>query len=532
MKKFGLKSWFLLLVAIFLLMACSSMPENLQKANESFPAEFKQTEELITAREKDFQVDRTREEYRNFLAPYDQREEWGKSFAKAKERLRDARDVYEKKFKPLVDKGEQKDVAAAQSAFRLIGLAKKEADELAKFPSSRMNFIRRAKSESPQWFQKAEGETKRCEETVASLSAFVEGMKADHPQKKDDIVSRFSAPKAARDGAVSAFKVAKEERAASLPDYAKFADACAIISKNSALAADLDTSLRRKLKELNRSYSKTLVDMQVKYFVIIGRVSWDESSDWPSEHEYKYPVREVDETTYEYFDKLPDDQELADYGGFFSSSLNAKIDQSKWGLLQISPKENWPSSFDDEAQFFIADLPIRFFHKYLIVENGEKSETGWVEVGEQYFDAHDEHIGMDLIVKPYGHYEEETLNVASPAGLAYVGNARYGRWNKDPATGNSFWEFYGKYRLFGDMLGGNRYHRDEWDSWNRDYRGRKPYYGPEGEDHDRYGSGSKTAQTHYAGTHYAKTGGFKGSDFSVRSAGRASRGGGPGGGGK
>jgi hypothetical protein len=133
-------------------------------------------------------------------------------------------------------------------------------------------------------------------------------------------------------------------------------------------------------------------------------------------------------------------------------------------------------------------------------------------------------------VKPYGSFEEETIKTATPAGMAYVGNPAYGRWQTDPKGGGSFWEFYGKYRLIGDLLGGDRYYRTEYDTWNRDYRGRKPYYGPD--DDDKYGSGSRGAQTRYAGSTYAQHGGFKGSDHSVRGAGSAARGGGPGGGGK
>jgi len=65
---------------------------------------------------------------------------------------------------------------------------------------------------------------------------------------------------------------------------------------------------------------------------------------------------------------------------------------------------------------------------------------------------------------------EQTNNSSSDAGSALVGNPNYGQWQSD-SSGNTFWEWYGKYALFSnivDMLSYGRYN-----SWSEN---RKPSY--------------------------------------------------------
>jgi len=38
---------------------------------------------------------------------------------------------------------------------------------------------------------------------------------------------------------------------------------------------------------------------------------------------------------------------------------------------------------------------------------------------------------MEILSKPYGYYESEKLKNASPIGINYVGNSKYGEWKKD-----------------------------------------------------------------------------------------------------
>lgn len=46
------------------------------------------------------------------------------------------------------------------------------------------------------------------------------------------------------------------------------------------------------------------------------------------------------------------------------------------------------------------------------------------------------------------------------AGSQYMGNPHYGSWSH--GSGGSFWVWYGQYRFFGSMFGGNRYYYNDW----------------------------------------------------------------------
>ena len=136
-------------------------------------------------------------------------------------------------------------------------------------------------------------------------------------------------------------------------------------------------------------------------------------------------------------------------------------------------------------------LSADYFHKYLITENGETHETDWQKVDETMFENHVGDLGMDIVSKPFGTFEDEKIANPTPAGLAFVGNPQYGRWQTDD-RGTSFWAWYGAYRLFGDLLGARgqpySYRRDEWETWSTRYRG-QPYYGEDKDKRERYGTG-------------------------------------------
>jgi hypothetical protein len=322
-------------------------------------------------------------------------------------------------------------------------------------------------------------------------------------------------------------------------DYAIFADAAAEITHLLQQAQQGDSAFRQKTEQLYHSYSKTLIDMRIEGSIDVTRTSWNEcgESDFPPEHEYVYSERKIDDAViYDALASLPDDTVVAEYHGcFFSDSVEVKIDQGAWDALRITdPKEGWPSSGDDYAEYTIED-DSDFFHKYLIEEDGVMKETGWIKVEDQVYDDHDGDLGMTIVVKPYGMYEDEAIKQATPAGMAVVGNSRYGEWKHDDASGRDFWSFYGRYRFYDDLLGPNRYYyRDDWEDWRtRSGNGRSAYYGRD-PSRDTYGSGSAIIQSapRYRDSNFARQGGFRLANSSVRGAGPSTRGGGPGGGGK
>jgi len=65
---------------------------------------------------------------------------------------------------------------------------------------------------------------------------------------------------------------------------------------------------------------------------------------------------------------------------------------------------------------------------------------------------------------------------------ALVGNPSYGGWKRG-SDGRSFWEWYGMYSMFSNVMGGNRYYYSSWSS-----RPHYSYYNQYGR--NRWGSGS------------------------------------------
>lgn len=124
-----------------------------------------------------------------------------------------------------------------------------------------------------------------------------------------------------------------------------------------------------------------------------------------------------------------------------------------------------------------------YYHKYRIVQETQARTTDWMQVSKNYYRANDEFMGMSLLSRKEG----QAVTTVSPPGYHYVGDDRYGRWNTD-RSGNTFWEWYGKYALFSSLFGGwyrpvymrdyNTY--DQYRSQNRPYFGRDRQYGSSG----------------------------------------------------
>ena len=114
-----------------------------------------------------------------------------------------------------------------------------------------------------------------------------------------------------------------------------------------------------------------------------------------------------------------------------------------------------------------------YFHKYRIIQGEDSRKTDFLKVPSTTFNQYKSYLNMTIWSKKDGIVSD----TVEPPGYNYVGNRNYGEWRTD-SSGQSFWAFYGKYRLFSDLLSGPVYRRD-YDSF-RNYRSRnkyKPYYG-------------------------------------------------------
>jgi hypothetical protein len=519
----------LILLVSFFLCGCG-LPGDLKKRAENMDKILSDLSAEIGGREKSFADLSGSPEFKSRYGVYAGREGWSGYFGKARGKLGEAKTIADGNLAPLIKKNSKKDIKAVDALLNRINDLKMEASRLAMFPLTRIDLIKNAEKNSGPMKDKAVSDFAKQRVLMNELSPVAEKAKETHAGRKDVIEKKL---KPLMDGyakAVAAMGVLTREMASGSPDYAYFADACVTLENNRTFMEKEQPLLYSKLGELDRSYSKTLIDMNAEYYIQIGRVSWEESEyvEYPTETEYAYEPVQVDDETFEYFSNWPDEDNVGKLTSFFGRSFSPKVDQRMWDRLGLDPMANWPSS-DNEAEYFVKETPSRFFHKYRIVENDKISETGWVEVSEDFFYANEDNLGMDLIVKPYGYFEDEAVKTAAPQGMAYVGNPRYGRWitGKD---GLSFWEFYGMYSLLNNLIG-MRYSRPDYDMWYRDYRGRRPYYGRENEE-ERYGSGGVFTRTRYAGSYYSRSGGFRRMEESVRGAGAGARGGGPGGGGK
>ena len=121
----------------------------------------------------------------------------------------------------------------------------------------------------------------------------------------------------------------------------------------------------------------------------------------------------------------------------------------------------------EEGNFFKS-----FYHKYDIITEEDQMETDWTEVPKDYYRENVPFLGMTIWVKKDG----KEGGGAGPPGYEYVGDSKYGRWERH-SSGQSFWVFYGQYRLLSDLLGGGPIFRRNYDTY-RDYRSKKrPYFG-------------------------------------------------------
>ena len=94
-----------------------------------------------------------------------------------------------------------------------------------------------------------------------------------------------------------------------------------------------------------------------------------------------------------------------------------------WKALKIQPTRNWPHRSDNMAEFWIEDLSLEAFHKYLLVKNGKQTATDWVAVDEEDYFDNQANLGMEILSKPYGYFEGRT---AVKGGLT-AGNGLCGR---------------------------------------------------------------------------------------------------------
>lgn len=486
------------LFLIIFLQGCEGLPEYEVKKAKELPTLIEQTQNQINKEEESFGKLKTTSSW-GFLKTYNEKENWGKHFQHAREQLSRAQRVYDEDISLVLSNDKPEDANAlskfVQAANVTIFSAKNESEKAQK----RMDFLLDAKNNSSSWKTKAEWNLAKINNLVKEMEANVFQVKRDYPKKAIDLLGRFAPIHKNGEDAKRKLDIIKEEYAkisSSTADYAKLADSVTEIEKILKIVKLQSTALTKKMNELYRSYSKTLVDMKIDYRVRIERVSWDNFYDSPTEHSYVYS-RDVSAGSFEILDSAPDGKIASRISSWGSWHDKTFINPSVWKSLKINMGKNW-SSDDDEAEFYVSDLQEKTYLKFAVVENGVKTLTDWILVGEDDFWANEEYLGMTIHSKPYGMYEDEAFTAAFPVGMEYlaeptvnngvaVGSNRYGEWRQD-SSGHSFWHYYGQYSFMRDLVGPSNYYYSDWDYYNHRNRS-KPYFGKNAE----YGTyGNKT----------------------------------------
>lgn len=522
-------------VVMALLVGCS-LPQDIKTHAQQAKVDVNNVEVLLKSEQESFEVWKQSAEAEKFLGTIN-RENWSKRyFGDAQASVKVAQAQIASEIEPMLKRDSNDDreklTHSAHAVQRTVVAVRKVLGDYKARRTALEAFVQK----QGELIAAAESSIRDVKERVQAYSTAAGVAGKEFPERHSDLASLALGAVTLRDDGLANLAFVKSEVKQSDPDYGAVIDALSDIAKVEKDTQGYTTTQLSRLGELRRSYSKTLVDIRVDYYVVATRYSWDESSDLNTEIEYAYPPVKVDPQTYETF-SVPkwEDEPVARRG--WGRNVNSNIGESSWQKLGIDPWVDMPNSHDS-AEYF-ADTSERYFHKYRIMEDGKVTYTDWVEVKEEMFDSVEDFLGMDLESKPLGFFAGEQLAIPAPEGMSYVGNPAYGSWKTEPG-GSRFWEFYGQYAMMNNLLGGHRYSYSEWDDWNRNFRGKKPYFGQG--DQEFYGSGGSVTSTrsHYANSNYFRTewppasrqtsqGGMTGMQ---RGSGANFRGGGPGGGGK
>jgi len=520
-------------IAAFMLVGCG-IGEDIEKAGERYNKNLPNLEKRIQKLEKEFD----NSQLSSSLNIYVQSEKLKEQFKKAKEELKKAKKT-NKSLQALIKKDEEDSRASALAKMRVIDYSMRNSSSLASSPMKRLQELKKALDNSKKITNESEETFSYILKKSNDIVSFIEEQLISNENtsnKKDDLNKEIKVAKNKAKKTEELLKVVqsenKKENEMNISLFLKSSKEIKELKKEIDIQ---NKRVHKKIQEVNTSYTKILSDMREDFYIQVGVTSWDDYYDGPTEHTRKLTPSKVTKSIYERLGN--NNGTIATYGKGIFSGLKLNIPSSDWNALRIK-KEQLLARGDDTSEVWIADTPIKYFHKYIIVKNGVKKETDWIEVDERIYEENYDNLNMSIITKPYGFYETDTIKDATPAGMAFVGNKKYGEWREDtntssPHHGHSFWHYYGIYSF---LSGGNNHHyyHSDYDHYRR-YRNSNRHTGYYGRNHS-YGTfgtrGIKRIRPSSMRSRIRTSRSSRVSRGSVRSTGRGSRGRGPGGGGK
>jgi len=534
---------FALGVVLFTLVACW-LPEEVKKNARALPGSITAAEQYVAESRKKLEATLTAEEE---FRPYAMREDWAAKFTEATSDLFAAKKLVDGEVAQLLKRDDSDDTKKLTDLTDRVSGMVKRARETASFPSKRLAFLQEAKTHYVAYLSEANQLGPETASAWRDLAAYADRMKQAYPAKQDAIGQRvreaeiiFEANERATRMVVSQASFAP---GAGL-DYAILGDGYTTVKASHAAMRVVRPKVEKKLGELDQSYSRILVDMKAIYTVCVTRVSWEESEviEWPKETSFDYPCKEVSDDAFETAEDFDErDKDFVWHGkdwwgtwntAYYTTSDATKEDAAElWRELGLDPRESWPRG-DNEATFYIHNTAAHFFHRYIYIESGVKRDGGWEEVPPEFYETHEAHLGLALKEKPIGSFEEDSVTVPSPIGLAHVGNEKMGHWESRGGV-SPIWIWYTPYSSYNGYYGPGwgGYTRNDVGSWNAARAQGKVYTGASTT--PMFGTvGTATSSGQFAQSEFAQRGGFREAAQAARGAGPAGRAGGPGGSGK
>ncbi len=510
------------------LSGCAGLPEILVREAARTATGIENEYRRIEGAERQYEAFPQSAEYAR-LAEYAERENWPGHFSAARAKVDAARGIFEIEVEPTIEKDEAQSAGALQTSLQKIAPLLASARTSSQMWMERRDFLIDVSQTVDSRMRECEAALQVMRDEESALVATSRQAKLAHVARSDDIDRLVTPLTELLAASEKEFATASTEFGSPSSDrgldLAVFGDSCEMVTRNSTEFATRVPELVAKLAELDVSYSRTLIDMKTEYGLLIRRESWDDGRDYPTTHLLDFRVDNISPETYQHFGGI--EGTLATFSqSIFGSRfrLRSGAKEEHWNTLGIDPLRQWPGG-DNKAEYWVQGDESRYFHKYLIQEDGVTSESGWVEVTEELFFANIENLGMDVESKPYGSFASESLTHAAPPGMAYVGNPHYGSWASD-GRGGSVWTWLPTYLFFSTMFGSPvRYGRSEWDTWSGGYRGTRPYYGGSPETPE-WGTNGQTTQASPSmqGSSFGRTGGFRRPASTVRGAGPRMRG--------
>lgn len=519
---------------VFLITGCGGLPSDLKKACKNVLSRIETGKKLI---------DKNNEAYKEYiennvpikLKPALINESLETAFKEASEELDQAEKLYTTNLKPLLEQNKQELAARVLAELKSINTIILDAENQSKYPLERVKHLKNVFVNIDNIHKTALSQSENIGKTVMELEKnLLDQAKNDFPEKAEKIDTRFNPIILLGSQSEIATKEMENEyrnhKNNNQTDYTIFADSAALLDNNSSQIQELKKEFSKEIESLSKSYTKILKDMKPIHSVVVNRESWNNSQDFNTPQTVSFS-RQISPEVFEFIENNKIETIAEIYPGWTDLKMKNHIGDT-WDKLKINPAENWPQKYGhDSASFWFDSWDTKYFHQYTIVEDGEEHDTDWEQVSEDVYEDNLEYLGMAILTKPFGMFEDESDKNAAPPGMAFVGNPKYGKWEKD-SSGDSFWSWYGKYALFSHLLfystmGPVRY--SSWNGYNSSYRGRQPYFGKTDQGSAKYGTNGAYTKSSpsFRKTTFSQMGGFKRGTPSVRGAGSSVRGGGP-----